>query len=141
ARPDFEGRLFVHRSPDEDPASSLWSVVSVIAEKHRHRRLGAHDPLAGCLPSRELRPHGEYGRPGRRFRISGREERQALSKALRIAITGATSGIGAVLGKALAADKHTVFVCARRADRLMKMTGQNVGMLGHACDVTDEAQV
>jgi len=64
-----------------------------------------------------------------------------LSKALRIAITGATSGIGAVLGEALAADKHMVLICARRGDRLIKMTGRNSGMLGHACDVTDEEQV
>ena len=64
-----------------------------------------------------------------------------MSKGLHIAITGASSGIGAALGEALAADKHMVFVCARRVDRLMRMTERSTGVLGHACDVTNEEQV
>jgi hypothetical protein len=37
---------------------------------------------------------------------------------LRIVISGASSGIGARLAQALAADGHRVFICARRADYL-----------------------
>jgi 3-oxoacyl-[acyl-carrier protein] reductase len=62
-------------------------------------------------------------------------------KPLRIVVTGGSSGIGAELVKALAADGHQVFVCARRQDRLDEVTQGNSIAQGKACDVSDETQV
>jgi 3-oxoacyl-[acyl-carrier protein] reductase len=58
-----------------------------------------------------------------------------------IIITGASSGIGAALTHALAADGHRLIVCARRADRLASVTED--GRLAHpvVCDVADPVQV
>lgn len=60
---------------------------------------------------------------------------------LRILVTGASAGIGAALVQALAADGHTVFACARRADALRAVTADETLARSRACDVGDEAQV
>lgn len=59
----------------------------------------------------------------------------------QIVLTGASSGVGAALTKALAADGHQLHVCARRIERLREVTQD--GALAHfcACDVGDEEQV
>jgi len=64
-----------------------------------------------------------------------------MSESLRIVITGGSSGIGAALVEALAADGHSLFVCARREDRLAAVTCQGRLVAGHPCDVTNEQQV
>lgn len=66
---------------------------------------------------------------------------QRPSAPLRIIITGASSGIGAALVEALAADGHMLFVCARRSELLDRVTRQNMIARGRVCDVSDEAQV
>jgi NAD(P)-dependent dehydrogenase (short-subunit alcohol dehydrogenase family) len=58
-----------------------------------------------------------------------------------IVITGASSGIGAALTKAFAADGRRLFVCARRSDRLAHVA-QGLPSVFHApCDVTSEPDV
>lgn len=59
----------------------------------------------------------------------------------RILVAGASSGIGAALVQALAADGHRVFACARRLDALREITHDDTLALSHRCDVGDEAQV
>jgi 3-oxoacyl-[acyl-carrier protein] reductase len=60
---------------------------------------------------------------------------------LRIIVTGASSGIGAALVKALAADGHRLFVCARRGSLLDEVTEGGAIALGRVCDVSNEEQV
>jgi NADP-dependent 3-hydroxy acid dehydrogenase YdfG len=60
-------------------------------------------------------------------------------------ITGASSGIGEATAEALAAERASVVVAARREDRLEDLVGQINGKDGGraiavACDVTDEQQ-
>lgn len=63
------------------------------------------------------------------------------ARPLRIVLTGASSGIGAAMTQALAADGHQLFVCARRLERLNETTENNTIARGWVCDVSDEAQV
>jgi 3-oxoacyl-[acyl-carrier protein] reductase len=56
-------------------------------------------------------------------------------------LSGGSSGIGAELVKALAADGHQVYVCARRQDRLDEVTEHDTRAKGFVCDVADEGQV
>lgn len=64
-----------------------------------------------------------------------------MSVAKSIVITGASSGIGAALTRAFAADGHHLFVCARRADRLAQVT-KGLPLASYArCDVSSEADV
>jgi NAD(P)-dependent dehydrogenase (short-subunit alcohol dehydrogenase family) len=58
-----------------------------------------------------------------------------------IAIAGASSGIGAALTRALAADGHELFVCARRTDRLAKVAEGYRSVFYAGCDVGREAEV
>jgi len=60
---------------------------------------------------------------------------------LRIAITGASSGVGEALARALGGDGHNVFICARREDRLAEIAHQVPSVHAFVCDVIDEAQV
>ena len=62
-----------------------------------------------------------------------------LSKS--IVITGASSGIGAALTRAFAADGHRLFVCARRIDQLAKVTEGFPSVFHAGCDVASEAEV
>jgi short subunit dehydrogenase len=55
---------------------------------------------------------------------------------LRIVISGASSGIGARLAQALAADGHRVFICARRADRLASVAHEFPTIKSFICDVS-----
>lgn len=64
-----------------------------------------------------------------------------MAESQTIVITGASSGIGAALTRALAEDGHRLFVCARRADRLAEVTDQGRLASGIVCDVTQEADV
>lgn len=59
----------------------------------------------------------------------------------RILIAGASAGIGAALVRTLAADGHEVFACARRADALRAVTGNDTIARSRVCDVGDEEQV
>ncbi|HUG36053.1 MAG TPA: SDR family oxidoreductase [Candidatus Limnocylindrales bacterium] len=59
----------------------------------------------------------------------------------RILIAGASAGIGAALVRALAADGHEVFACARRAHQLRAVTGGDTIARSQVCDVGDEEQV
>lgn len=62
-------------------------------------------------------------------------------RSLRILVTGASAGIGAALVRALAADGHTVFACARRAKALRTVTAGETLARSRPCDVGDETQV
>ncbi len=59
---------------------------------------------------------------------------------LRVAITGASSGIGAALARMFGQD-HKVFICARRTDRLNELASHMPSIRAMTCDVTDEIQV
>lgn len=54
-----------------------------------------------------------------------------------IVVTGASSGIGAALTRALAGDGHRLFVCARREKELAEVTEQGRLATYRALDVTD----
>ena len=58
-----------------------------------------------------------------------------------IVITGASSGIGATLTHAFAADGHRLFVCARRVERLKKLYEGSANIAYAVCDVGKEAEV
>jgi 3-oxoacyl-[acyl-carrier protein] reductase len=64
-----------------------------------------------------------------------------VSEPRRILIAGASAGIGAALVRALAADGHAVYACARRADALRTVTGDDTIARSRVCDVADEEQV
>jgi NAD(P)-dependent dehydrogenase (short-subunit alcohol dehydrogenase family) len=55
-----------------------------------------------------------------------------------VVVTGASSGLGVQLGRALAAAGATPVLAARRADRLDALTAEIDGSDAVACDVTDE---
>ncbi len=59
----------------------------------------------------------------------------------QIVITGASSGIGAALVQALAAEGHHVYACARRADKLHEVTKPHSLAQGYRCDVSQEESV
>jgi NAD(P)-dependent dehydrogenase (short-subunit alcohol dehydrogenase family) len=58
-----------------------------------------------------------------------------------IVVTGASSGIGAALTQALAADGHRLYVCARREERLKEATSHGRLAKYRIVDVGDEAAV
>ena len=58
-----------------------------------------------------------------------------------IVIAGASSGIGAALTRALAADGHKLFICARRTDRLANVVEGCASVFHAGCDVGREAEV
>ncbi len=64
-----------------------------------------------------------------------------MTKSLDVVITGASSGIGAELTKALIQDGHRLYVCARRKDRLMQLTDDGRLAYYDKVDVADESQV
>lgn len=64
-----------------------------------------------------------------------------VSKGLRIAITGASSGIGEALARKFGGDGHDVFICARRNELLQEIAKPWPRVRAIACDVTEEADV
>src|SRR5690349_18446208 len=56
-----------------------------------------------------------------------------------VVVTGASSGLGVQLGRALAAAGATPVLAARRADRLEALAAEIAGADTVTCDVTDEA--
>lgn len=64
-----------------------------------------------------------------------------VNESLHVVISGGSSGIGAALVKALSADGHRLFVCARDGKRLRAKQEGNINVLGRACDVSNEDQV
>jgi NAD(P)-dependent dehydrogenase (short-subunit alcohol dehydrogenase family) len=58
-----------------------------------------------------------------------------------VVITGGSSGIGAALVTALAADGYQVFTCARRSERLREVTDNGRLATGFVCDISKEADV
>ncbi|MGA2010169.1 MAG: SDR family oxidoreductase [Solirubrobacteraceae bacterium] len=56
-----------------------------------------------------------------------------------VIITGASSGLGAQLARAVAREGGTPVLAARRADRLAALTNQIANAVAVTCDVTDEA--
>jgi ketoreductase len=64
-----------------------------------------------------------------------------MAKAKSIVITGASSGIGAALTKALAGDGHRLFICARRKERLAEVAGSVPGVSYAVCNVAAEREV
>jgi NAD(P)-dependent dehydrogenase (short-subunit alcohol dehydrogenase family) len=60
---------------------------------------------------------------------------------LTIILTGASSGIGAALSRALAADGHRLFLCARRANLLEEVAGGCQNVAWRVCDVSNEEHV
>ena len=63
------------------------------------------------------------------------------SRLLHIVIAGASSGIGAALCEALAADGHRLYVCARRLDKLEAVAGASGRTKALACDVSRRDEV
>lgn len=64
-----------------------------------------------------------------------------MGSPMNIVLTGASSGIGAALTEALAADGHRLFVCARRGDRLRQVTQNGAIATPFVCDVGDPNQL
>lgn len=60
-------------------------------------------------------------------------------KGKTVLITGGSSGIGADMATAFAAQGATVWICGRRADRLAAVASASANIHCHQCDVTDEA--
>lgn len=64
-----------------------------------------------------------------------------MAKPLTIVLTGASSGIGAALARALIDDGHRLFLAARRLDRLKALSDDGKRAAIQACDVSREADV
>jgi 3-oxoacyl-[acyl-carrier protein] reductase len=108
----------------------LFLELRVRSPRGAHSRLG----LAG-------RATPTTSRPGRSRLAAAPVAAPAPERPLRVVITGGSSGIGAEIVRALAADGHRVFTCARRKDRLDEVTQGDTIAQGFVCDVSDEAQV
>jgi NAD(P)-dependent dehydrogenase (short-subunit alcohol dehydrogenase family) len=115
------------------PVDFLKQTEFSSSEAQAFRPEALRKAVAAGLSCVQIELHGE--RPAQQRRAAARRE------GLRIVITGASSGIGASLAHALAADGHQVFICARRADRLAAVADGSPAIRATVCDVTDEDQV
>src|SRR5947209_13502652 len=94
-----------------------------------------------------LTPH-RAGPPRVRLRFCRRLDRVELSSSERtmkpledrvVIITGASSGLGAQLARAVGAGGGIPILAARRAERLAALTEEIPGADAVTCDVTDES--
>ena len=89
-------------------------------------------------------PHilnGNGTRPQSAKSAEGFERVIRPTRSLRIAITGASSGIGAALTRELAHDGHIIFGCARRRERIHEIFRDLKSCHGWVCDISDEDAV
>jgi len=134
------------RTAGNSKAVNLRNIVSVattVSRLYWELRLSKRLPGAGhkvSLPVRSVREeqplHGAFSQPSIQAKTVDRP-----ATPLRIVIIGASSGIGAALTLSLANDGHRLFVCARRKERLERVTADLPSARGWQCDVTDEDQV
>jgi NAD(P)-dependent dehydrogenase (short-subunit alcohol dehydrogenase family) len=105
---------------------NIASVATTVARTYLDLRVLGRAPTAPApvSPSEAPGPRGdEKGKP------------------LRIVVTGASSGIGAALTRALGEDGHLLFVCARRGERLGEVARETPGAQARVCDVAEEGEV
>jgi ketoreductase len=80
--------------------------------------------------------HGQFGR-----RLVEGGGVFGVDEAKSIVITGASSGIGAALTKALADDGHRLFICARRGERLAEVARAAPSISYAVCNIVSECEV
>ncbi len=111
--------------------------------------VGNRIPPASAIGRRAAAPAVEMAPSADEIGLGGAPSRSQPSKKgidavprdLRIAITGASSGIGAALALAFAGEDRKIFVCARHGDRLNAIARQKPSIRAIVCDVTQEADV
>lgn len=98
-------------------------------------------PLAAGVPvaRRQIEEIGLRPREG--WAGEGGNGGYVPARTLNIVLTGASSGIGASLAKVLAEDGHSVWICARREDKLVEVTGSGAKAEYRVCDLSNAGEV